>query len=253
MIHCANVSQAMDVAKRCPQPTLCWVMADAQGDIALQACGTFPIRGGGYNGLTPIPAWDPVNHWRGRVDSSELPSRRNPPEGFVASANEECNTLGRPLFVTQPASDYRLTRIRERLDDLPQATLEEMQRLQYDVVSVQARDLLAHWLPLLPAGDLKTRLAAWSCDFAPESREASLFMRLYRNMILEVLGHQQGIGWRRMVYLCTRAGYSQMVLTAADRLMLRDDSFWWHGRDKAELVRRARSGWMSTPLHHGRR
>jgi penicillin amidase len=42
-----------------------------------------------------------------------------------------------------------------------------------------------------------------------------------------------------MLYLCSRAGFSQMILTAADRTMAREHSFWWHGREKSELIRRA--------------
>jgi penicillin amidase len=42
-----------------------------------------------------------------------------------------------------------------------------------------------------------------------------------------------------MLYLCSRVGFSTMVLTAIDRLLVQDDSLWWRGRDKAELIRRA--------------
>ena len=93
--------------------------------------------------------------------------------------------------------------------------------MQYDVVSLQARDLLAVFLPHCPredqgpAGRLGLRLLA-------ESLEATLFSRLYRNVLLEIFGHEQGIGWRRMIYLCTRVGFSTMVLTAIDRLLLKE-------------------------------
>jgi penicillin amidase len=69
--------------------------------------------------------------------------------------------------------------------------------------------------------------------------EATLFYRLYRNVLLEIFGHEQGIGWRRMLYLCTRIGFSTMVLTCIDRLLAQDDSLWWQNRDKGELIRRA--------------
>ena len=35
------------------------------------------------------------------------------------------------------------------------ATIDDMQKLQYDVVSLQARDLLAVFLPCLPDGPIK--------------------------------------------------------------------------------------------------
>ena len=66
--------------------------------------------------------------------------------------------------------------------ELPRATLSDMQALQYDLVSLQARDLLAVFLPHLPDGELKQRLENWDCRYDVESREASLFQRLYVNV-----------------------------------------------------------------------
>jgi penicillin amidase len=238
--QCRTALAAMDLVRDCPHPTLTWVFADAEGHIGLQASGWFPKRPESVNGMLPIPAWDPENHWRGWVDSRELPRIYDPPSGFVATANESINQPGGVQLVTQPVPDYRKRRIDECLAELSQATLEDMQRLQYDVVSTQARDLLKIFLPHLPEGELRTRLERWDGNYRPESREATLFSRLYRNVLLEVFGHQErGIGWRRMLYLCSRAGFSLMVVTSIDRLLRKEESLWWSGRDKGELIRRA--------------
>ncbi len=239
VIAAENTRAAMRVARDCAQPTLCWVFADADGHIGLQSCGRFPKRGGGQIGLAPIPAWDEANHWQGWIASELLPSIYDPPEGFVATANEEKNPPGLPMLVTQPLNDYRKRRISERLGELRAATIDDMQSLQYDLISLQARDLLAVFMPHLPDGRVKTALSNWDYSYGPDSKEASLFLKLYRNVIVQVLGHEQGIGWRRMLYICTRAGYSMMVLAAADRMLKRDKSIWWRGRDKGELIRRA--------------
>lgn len=239
VIAAADARAAMAAVQLCTQPTLVWVFADRDGHIGLQACGRFPKRGGGYNGLTPIPAWDPQNHWQGWLPPSVLPRVYDPPAGFVATANEEMNPAGLPLLVTQPLPDYRKRRIDEQLAQMPQATIQQMQQLQYDLVSLQARDLLAVFLPHLPDGDVRQRLSAWDLSYRPDSRDASLFLQLYRNVLVEIFGHEHGIGWRRMVYLCTRAGFSMMVLNAADDLLARDESLWWRGRDKGALIRRA--------------
>jgi penicillin amidase len=75
--------------------------------------------------------------------------------------------------------------------------------------------------------------------YAPESIEPTLFAGLYRNVLLEIFGFEHGIGWRRMLYLCTRFGFSIMVLTAIDRLLVKEHSAWWTDRDKGDLIRRA--------------
>jgi penicillin amidase len=239
MIFAPDAAEGMETARECPLPTLCWVFADRQGHIGMQANGWFPKRARDHNGLLPIPAWDKRNHWKGMLSNSLLPRVYDPPEGFVASANEDINPPGGPMLVTQPVPDYRKRRIDERLKEMNPATVEHMQALQYDVVSVQARDLLAVFLPCLPDGPVKERLSRWDCSYRADSREATLFTHLYRNVLLEVFGHEQGIGWRRMLYLCSRVGFSTMVLTAIDRLLVKQDSLWWKGRDKCALVRRA--------------
>ena len=234
-----NAAEAMDHAKQCPQPTLCWVMADTEGHIGLQACGRFPKRGGGHTGLTPIPAWDRENHWDGWLPQEALPRIYDPPSGYIATANEEMNPAGYPMLVTQPLPEYRKRRIEECLEARPEATVEDMQRIQYDLVSLQARNLLKLFLPHVPRGPIRERLEAWDCSYSPDSIEAPLFQRFYRNVILEIFGHAEGLGWRRMLYLCSRAGFSQMVLTAADNLLHQETSCWWNKRVKGDLILRA--------------
>jgi len=241
--NCDDAAQAMDLVRELPHPTLYWVFADREGHIGGQASGWFPKRRAGHSGLIPVPAWDEANHWQGWVDSERLPRIYDPPEGFIASANENVNEPGGPTLVSLPVPDYRKRRIVERLEQLPDATLEDMQHLQYDVVSMQARDLLEILLPYLPDGEIKERLSAWDCDYSPKSTEATLFHHLYRNILLEIFGQDPdesgGIGWRRMLYLCSRVGFSLMVITCIDRLLKKDVSPWWHKRDKGELIRRA--------------
>jgi penicillin amidase len=234
-----TVAEAMQIARACPLPTLSWVFADRTGDIGRQANGWFPDRPRHTSGLLPAAAWDERNHWRGRLGPEVLPSIFNPPSGFVASANEDINAPGGPRLVTMIVPDYRRRRIDERLAELDGATLEDMQTLQYDVVSLQARELLPIFLPHLPEGEIKRRLAGWDCRYNPESVEATWFSRLYQNVLLEIFGQERGIGWRRMLYLATRVGFSTMLLTAIDRLLIQETSVWWEGRDKGELIRRA--------------
>ncbi len=145
--------------------------------------------------------------------------------------------------MTLPIPDYRKRRIDQRLAELERATLEDMQRLQYDVVSVHARECLNIFLPHMPEGEIKQRLSRWHGNYSAESHEASLFHKLYLHVLLEIFGQPQethgGFGWRRMLYLCSRQGFSTMVITAVDRLLHKETSSWWRDRDKGQLIRRA--------------
>jgi penicillin amidase len=229
----------METVRVCPHPSLVWVLADRDGHIGLQASGWLPQRGGGNSGIVPLAAWDEENHWQGRVRVDLLPREFDPPIGFVASANEELYRRDGPPLHAHAQPDYRKRRIVERLTELPRAHVEDMQNLQYDVLSVQARDLLPVLLALVDDGPLKRKLSAWDCRYTPTSTEATLFQHFYRHAVLQIFGNEQGIGWRRMFYLCTRMGYSTMVLTAIDRTLRKVTSSWWRGRSKQALVQRA--------------
>ena len=187
-----------------------------------------------------MPAWDTEQHWQGVVDADRLPSEYDPPRGFVASANEELYLAdGSPLH-SHGLHDYRRRRIDERLTELPSATIDDMRDLQYDVVSLHARELLPVLLaPLDDEHVVKQRLRRWDCRFAPDSLDAPLFMAFYRCVLLEVFGQEHGIGWRRMVYLTTRIGYSAMLLTACARALPKVTSAWWRERDKGQMLRKA--------------
>jgi penicillin amidase len=239
VIAAGTVREAMHIVRECPTPPLCWVLADRYGHIGKQANGWFPNRGNGQQGLLPVPAWDANNHWRGHLPMSVLPSEFNPPRGYVSSANENLNPPDGPQLITLFVPNYRKRRIDDRLQALPQATLADFQALQYDVVSLQARDLLEVFLPHLPDGEMKSRLAAWDCGYRLDACEPTMFLNLYRSVLLEIFGNESNIGWRRMIYLVTRIGYSTMVITAIDRLLQQQDSLWWAERDKGELIRRA--------------
>ncbi|HWA97401.1 MAG TPA: penicillin acylase family protein [Pirellulales bacterium] len=243
LVGCQNTRCAMDVVARCPQPTLMWVFADTEGHIGRQANGWMPRRPEHVSGALPIPAWDPANHWQGWLRVDELPNEYDPPAGFVSSANENPDPTGQGRIVTQRLSNYRKRRIEARLAELPHATVVDMQALQYDVVSTQAQDLLQVFLPCLEESELKRRLSAWDCSYAPSSLEATLFTHLYRAVLVEIFGqdttHGGGLGWRRMVYLVSRMGFSMMVVASIDRLLKKESSRWWLGRDKHDLIRRA--------------
>lgn len=239
LMTCDTASDAMEIASHCPLPTLCFIFADSEGHIGMQGCGAIPARRKPYAGLVPLPAWDYQNHWQGWYDKGLMPSKYDPPECYLATANEENNPPIGILLVTQTVHDYRLRRIVERLAELPQATVKDFQHLQYDTKSMQASDILMACLPLMQDGWLKERLATWDCRYELGSTTAPLFQQFYRYLMMEMLGHDRGVGWRRMVYLCSRAGFSSMILTAADRLWKKERSWWWHGRDKRDIVRRA--------------
>ena len=208
----------------------------------------------GTSGLLPIPAWDERNHWRGRLPPSVLPRVYDPPEGFVAAANEDINAPGGPRLVTLIVPDYRKRRIDERL-----------RRLGPGHARGHAGLAIRRGQPASPrsAAECFCRAcprarssAGWPPGIAaisPSSIEATLFSRLYRNVLLEIFGQEHGIGWRRMLYLGSRVGFSTMVLTAIDRLLVKETFAVVAGtRQRRVDPPRRRSAWRKNRRSPGR-
>ncbi len=72
-------------------PAASWnmVYADQTGTIGWQMFGQAPKRRKGW-GLIPAPGWEPDAGWEpDLVPAEQLPHVANPPEGFVATANNQ--------------------------------------------------------------------------------------------------------------------------------------------------------------------
>lgn len=162
-------------------PTENQVYADTAGNIGWVAGGLAPVRPN-WDGLMPVPG-DGRYEWKGFLDGAKLPYALNPTKGWFASANEMNLPADFPykehkLGFEWP-DDARARRIAEVLSKTPKATMEDMERLQNDVVSLNARRLVALLKPL-SSTDRNTRsalrlLASWDGEERAASAAAALY------------------------------------------------------------------------------
>src|SRR6266568_4191783 len=155
------------------------VYADRDGNIGEHSIGLAPIRK--WTGLLPVPGNGDFE-WTGFVPIDQLPHFFNPPEGFVATANNRMTPEGYPYKVGfQWYSVYRVKRIKEVLEQAKASgkklTLADMQKLQTDVLSIPARELIgllrhAAGNSADPAVQL---LLSWDANVTRESAAAALF------------------------------------------------------------------------------
>jgi penicillin amidase len=125
-----------------------WVLADRAGNIGYQMSGKMPRRREGISGIVPLPGWDPANDWHGFADPAELPRSINPPEGFIVTANNDLNALGKVHPINLPMAPYRAERIQDLLAKPDQLNVEAMTKLQFDLYSSR-RAIMALLQPLL--------------------------------------------------------------------------------------------------------
>ncbi len=162
---------------RTPSENLIW--ADRAGNIGWQAVGIAPKRKN-YTGLLPVPG-DGRFEWDGFIPPFELPHLDNPPEGFIATANE-CNLP--PDFPYSPgflwAEPFRHQRIKEVLASRDKWDVQGMALLQHDVLSLPARQLVSLLQPLREQNKSLTpiinQLLSWDFNLKPESVEAAIYV-----------------------------------------------------------------------------
>jgi penicillin amidase len=121
--------------------------ADVAGNIGFIAPGRVPVRKGGH-GWVPSPGWTGQADWTGFVPFDRLPRLFNPREGRLVSANNKIVSDDYPYFMGHDWDHgYRARRIHQFLDEDNAPPLDGHARLQRDIVSLMARELL----PLMTA------------------------------------------------------------------------------------------------------
>jgi penicillin amidase len=212
-----------------------WVLADRQGNIGYQQSGLLPNRR--HSGLYPVPAWEEEWRWRGFVASEQLHSVLNPDEGLLATANDDLNPDNGLLVINLPMGSYRVDRIRDLLREVEACTLDDMQRIQNDLLSLQAERFMSVLRPLLPESFAGRLLGGWDCRYDSSSRGATLFETVYHALLREVFG--KGL-FGEEVWDATVA--STAIVTdyyhLFDDILLGDDSSWFGEEGLSGLYRR---------------
>jgi penicillin amidase len=138
------------------------VYADTAGDIGYLLPGRVPVRAKG-RGMAPVPGWTRDHDWTGWIPFDELPALENPPEGFIATAN---NTVAGDSYPHHLSSEwlaaYRVRRIRDLLAGRAPLSLDDHGRIQTDTVSLMSRRFLGAVLPLIGDAALHDPDAAWA-------------------------------------------------------------------------------------------
>ncbi len=156
---------------------VCW--ASLRGAIGVRLAGSVPIRAA----PPEVPSRD---DWVRVAGQGDLPRIVDPPEGFVATANDDWSAAGRKLpFAGSYASGDRVGRIRELLAPLRAATPADMNAIQTDVLSSYALRIVGSILGIEPRDDEARRavdiLRAW--DGRAERRGRSrLFYEVLRQL-----------------------------------------------------------------------
>ena len=182
----SNWEQFASGVQKFRMPGLNFVYGDVDGHIGYYCGARIPIRGSN-SGLFPLPGWEQSSEWKSFVPPQQLPHQLDPPEGFIASANNKLTDDDYPYRITdlwEPTS--RILRLREVLGARGERfTLQDFERLQNDTYSHFARELYPYLL--LAIGD--TAMAPPECARAYEYI-SNWHFRLTADDIATSIAHQ---------------------------------------------------------------
>ena len=156
-----------------------FVYADVDGNIGYFAPGAIPIRPVG-DGRLPVPGWTGEHDWAGEVPPPLWPRSLNPSRGFIVSANNPVVSEHYPHAIsTNWEPGYRAARIVELIEGAERLSVDAASRMQADVRSGQARELLP-WLLRTPPLDAASRralerLQAWDGELSARSAAAAIY------------------------------------------------------------------------------
>ena len=163
-----------------------WVLADRDGAIVYRMSGRIPRRREGVSGLLPLAGWRRADDWQGFHDPGELPQRRNPPAGFLATANDDLNAFGAVAAINLAGPPYRAQRLAALLAARSDWSVEALRHVQMDATSLQARRFMAVLAPLL-AGDARfDAIRRWDCSY-DDAGSAAWFETFYGAAVQAVL------------------------------------------------------------------
>jgi penicillin G amidase len=163
-------------------PAQNFIFADNGKNIAITVNGKLPLK---YKdqGKFLLDGTSPTDDWKGWIPAEQNPTVKNPPRGFVSSANQSSTDPTYPYYINWSfAPSERGIRINERLEAMSKANMDSLRMLQNDNFSVQARTILPKLLSILETSPLsptqkaaQTTLAGWNYQNTPESVAASIF------------------------------------------------------------------------------
>ena len=160
MLRARNADELVESQRGWVDPCNNFVFADVDGNYGYFCRGRIPIRSR-VNGWLPVPGWTGEHEWQGDIPFEELPRSVNPPEGYIATANNKPMGDDYPHYIAVDFTpEYRVKGVTKGLQALTQPTAADMAKVHAYRISQPAMA----WLALLPAVEPQNALAAIARD-----------------------------------------------------------------------------------------
>ncbi|MGH2523403.1 MAG: penicillin acylase family protein, partial [Anaerolineales bacterium] len=213
------------------------VYADAlgeDGNIGYQVPGHIPIRKQG-DGLLPVPGWSDEYEWSGYIPFEELPYSYNPPQGYIATANNAVVGPDYPYLLSLDwDAGYRAERIVAMIESQPKISIEHIQQMQGDDLNLGAQEVLPYLLALSfddpKLARAQEQLRDWDYQMRMASQPAAIYMGFF-NALLAGAFHDD-------VPEDYWPGGGDTAWLILRDLLARPDSTWWDNKNTPNVEAR---------------
>ncbi len=174
------------------------VYADVDGHIGFTVGGRIPVRRRRPAGV-PMPGWSDEALWTRFLETRELPSILDPPEGRIVTANNRIVGDGSPVYIgSDYMNGYRAARIEEMLDTV-EVDAGFAARMQTDVLSLPARQVVrllrGFQCGSASAERLRHRLADWDGLMTVGAIEPTIYEAFIRRLAEHAVRPTCGDAW----------------------------------------------------------
>ncbi len=204
-------------------PSQNMVYADVDGNIGYQMPGLIPIRAAG-DGRLPVQGWTDEYEWTGYIPFDELPYAYNPPQGYIATANNAVVGPDYPYLIsTDWDPGYRAQRIVDLIEAQPKISAEYIQQMQGDDLSLGAQAIVPYLLPLT-FDDAKLtaaldQLRGWDFQQTIDSQPAAIYMSFLNQLVADTFNDDLPDGYN------ANGGPENWVTLRG--LLAKPTSGWW--------------------------
>jgi penicillin amidase len=175
------------------------VYADREGRIGFVAPARVPVRrqDNEVMGRVPVPGWIAKYDWTGFLAYEDLPAAQDPASGRMVTANHKITAPGyKPFISFDWAAPHRAERIEEMLAAMPKHSLDSFARIQADVSSRLARELLPLARAAKPQSDVGRKaqalLEGWNGEMSADLAAPLVFSAWYRELTRMVYADELG-------------------------------------------------------------
>ncbi len=207
-----------------------FVYGDAKGNIGYWCGVKLPVRPASVNSLLPLNGWEKESEWKGFVPFAQLPHLYNPPEGYIATANNKIVDDTYPYFISnlwEPPS--RIQRLQEILGKEDKFSVTDFELLQNDQFSFYAKEMTPYIIAACrgdlypPYGNLVLEyLSSWNFVFSSENIPTAIYQQFLSHFVRNIFEDEMG---KNLLH-----DYSVLVnipLRTMSRLVQQDSSSWF--------------------------